>query len=258
MKKLFRKNAIKTDHSIYERLVGLDAYYQYNHDLIAFFERFLSNLHALGFSVTTVIDKGEEMYEAFCRHIDLEKVTNGLIIKDEFSPEVVFYFPRNHDIISISLWFEFEAERLKMIEDRLIKHKNLIYASLYSQYDNKWQNEMQIQAYEANNKSIQGMKFTNDIFDKKCIDISYNYGRTIKSGAIGYIAGYKMWFGNEFRLLSRSQLNLIPAIKKTQIEYNILEIQLFDKLISDNYEKARDSQKAFIELIQNNQIPLEI
>lgn len=252
MLKIFRNNKPSKDPSIYKRLVGFDAYYSSdsNQKLIAFLADFICHLPDFGFRITTVIDEEDKPYEKYCKDTRLINTKNGLICKDDFSPEAVFYFPKSHSIQSISLWFEYEPERLKKIEERLVRHENLLYATLYSQHDNKWQDEKQILTYKMNNQSLKGKEFTKDIFDKNCIDVRKNYGRTVKEGEICYIAGFRMWFGVDFQFISREKLKLIPSVHQKLIEYNILEIQLLERLISDNYETNRMIQKEFIDLIE--------
>lgn len=241
------------DISVYERLVGIDACYLCNTEsnLTSFFEKFITSLTQYGFRISSVLSDVEEPYDVFCQNINLEKLNNGLILNDISSPETVFYFPEKKNIISICLWLEFDANRIRKIEDVLVKNRNLFYATIYNQYDNKWENEENVLSFEVNNKSLRGKKFTTDIFNKKCIDISQNYGRTVRIDGIGYTAGWKMWFGKDFPKALKEKINTMSAFRKEEIDFDILEIQLFERLITDDFESYRVLQKEFIDLINN-------
>tara|TARA_R100000951_G_scaffold27389_1_gene23323 strand:+ start:50 stop:823 length:774 start_codon:yes stop_codon:yes gene_type:complete len=251
MKSIFKRNKKDSDASIYKKMVALDVYYKseekdgHNH----FISGLILKLTDLGYHISTVHSEVEETYEDFCKNINKKDFNSGLIISDSNSPESVFYVRHSSTLSSMTFWFEYSHTRLDNIVNVTLKSPFLYFASLYSQYDNKWENEKHIIVYERNKKSLKGKKYTNDIFDKRCIDVSFNYGRTEKINNIGFTAGWKVWFGAEFPSDLKTKLISLNSVRLNEND-GITEIQLFDDLISVDYEKNRPIQKQFLELIK--------
>ena len=139
---------------------------------------------------------------------------------------------------------------MEKIIQAIKNNRFLYYGTLYSQYDNKWENEEKIIVYNINKKSKKGKKYTKDMFDKKCIDVNFNYGRTLRLNNIGFVAGWKMWFGIDFPSIIKEELASLNLEHKNT-STNITEVRLFEKLISDNYEINRPIQQQFLELGKN-------
>ena len=248
---IFKRNKKDRDVSIYKRMVALDVYYESEKKdgLKDYISGLIIKLPDLGYHISVVHSEVEETYEDFCKNMKKKDFNSGLIISNSNSPESVFYVKHSSTLSSMTFWFEYNQTRLNNIVDLTLKGNNLYFASLYSQYDNKWENEEQILVYERNEKSQKGKKYTKDIFDKKCIDVSFNYGRTEKINNIGFTAGWKMWFGAEFPNNLKTKLGSLNSIRLNEND-GVTEIQLFNDLISVDYEKNRPVQKQFLELIK--------
>ena len=248
---IFKRNRKNKDVSIYQRMVALDVYYEVEEidGLRDFISDLIIKLPELGYHISVVHNEIEEKYEDFCNNIKYWDISSGLIISDTTSPESVFYVKHSSKLCSMTFWFENDLNRLEKIIKTTLKNPNLYFASVYSQYDNKWENEEQILVYERNKKSQKGKKYSKDIFDKKCIDVSFNYGRTERINNIGFTAGWKMWFGAEFPNDLKTKLGSLNSVRLNEND-GVTEIQLFNDLISDDYEKNRPIQKQFLELIK--------
>ena len=251
MKSIFKRNKKVKDVSIYKRIVALDVYYKSEEidGLKDFISDLIIKLPDLGYHISVVHNEVEENYEDFCKNIKNWDINSGLIISDSNSPESVFYVKHSSTLCSMTFWFENGQTRLDKIVTIALRNPYLYFASLYSQYDNKWENEDQILVYECNKKSQQGKKYSKDIFGKKCIDVAYNYGRTERIVNIGFTAGWKMWFGAEFPDNIKAEFGSLELVKLTDND-GITEIQLFEDLLSTDYERNRPIQKQFLELIK--------
>lgn len=248
---IFKRNKKNKDVSIYQRMVAFDVYYKAEEidGLRDFISDLIINLPELGYHISVVHNEVEENYEDFCNDIKNWDISSGLIISDTASPESVFYVKHSSKLCSMTFWFEKDISRLENIIKMTLKNPNLYFASVYSQYDNKWENEEQIIAYEINKKSQKGKKYSKDIFDTKCIDVSFNYGRTERINNIGFTAGWKMWFGAEFPNDLKTKLGSLNSVRLNEND-GVTEIQLYNDLISVDNEKNRPIQKQFLELIK--------
>ncbi len=210
------------------------------------FLNFYDNIKKLGVIPKSIISD-EEYFDDFDEKVRKE-IKKGLIInlKNGDSLHVSVNKHNDENIYSSSFYFKYNDKFLDRINMFISESEGLYYAILTNYYDVKWQNEESISTYKINKKSLKGLKYTIDLWDKECIDITQNYGRSIFKDGVLYIAGYCSWFGDiiEDSIFDKADF----LYSKSKLPNGLLRVQLFKDLETE-YSLYRNKQKEFLQIL---------
>ncbi|WP_108808713.1 hypothetical protein [Aquimarina spinulae] len=197
--------------------------------------------------IESIVTNNDEYFSGFKQIIDNES-NDGLIInlENDYSLHLSKIDYNDTKIFCCSYYFSYNNEMVIEIENFVSRLNNICYAVLTNYYDVKWQDEESILFYEMNNKTTKGLSFNVDFWDKKCIDISKNYGRSIFKGGISYIAGYCSWFGEIIDEGFIKKLDFVYKLNK--MNNGLFKVLLFEN-INDDYSKHRDKQKKMLKTL---------
>lgn len=167
-------------------------------------------------------------------HINISKVKSAdLEESDSFIYNCSFYYQWSSSFENII--FEFMAES-----------HGIDYAYLANYYDIKWQNQKSLDVYKVNKKSAKGLSFSTDIFDKKCIDISKNYGREVMYNGILFNASYCSWINlSHHNLRVKKTVSMDMFSDCVILSNKLIQVQLFESIFID-YSEVRNVQKEML------------
>jgi hypothetical protein len=139
----------------------------------------------------------------------------------------------------------------------IVSSKGFVCAQKFEYYDAYWQSEIFEANYIAQNKSTVGLKYANNEYLGKVIDISKNYGRDVLTkGGLWLIAAPEMWFGKVFySFINADRLKGFPNAKEIkELDYNCLYIKLFNYNESPSELINREKQRKFREWIDMDKL----
>ena len=91
------------------------------------------------------------------------------------------------------------TETASVIVGKFADHDAFLFARLYDDEYEFWQNETQLSWYEVVGKSTEGIRATHDpVFDQTIVDIRENPGRLGWRDGMKEAIGHLMWFGPRF------------------------------------------------------------
>jgi len=171
----------------------------------------------------------------------------GLTLDTDQKFEYIMVHENKH-VFTVSFAIYKDLEKLEKLIELIGNVENFLLGSIYNRYDADWQSETKIKAYNSNKRSLRKLKFTTDIFDKKCVDVSAHPGRKMYYFGLSFVAGYKNFFGP--KMIQRLPLKFWEnsLFEKVNFKGEILITQLFDQLLLEEYsEGMRVKQKTLLE-----------
>lgn len=189
----------------------------------------LKNLDSDEIDSLSVIINGAELFLTsrlyFINEKRGSKVLSKLIIKTDLDSEIEF---STHDF--------------------LLSLDGFICAFYYDSDDEKWQSEQEMIKYVLDGRRYTHLPLTKNRVGEQVIDISNNYGRSIYSIGIRFLAASRMYFcGKLFKIIPfdnfKSYSNQWPGKFGNN---EILKIELYS-VFNDDLNIIRARQKAFLE-----------
>lgn len=224
------------------------AFYFKNYENIL---RLLNYVRKYGFKPLLVVGTSDFLADEFDFQNNEQELKNGVFINfEDQANSMIISHNETKELYSLRFFFRHFDNCVDVFKRFLSGIPKIEYAYLASQYDIAWENETSLKVYEANNRSIKGRKITRDIFGRKCVNIEYNYGRTILKDGILYNAAYITWFRPG--LMDKKIIDALKQANFLQIDEltnGVMEIKLLPDLIG-RYENFRKKQKQFLKLMR--------
>lgn len=211
----------------------------------------VKRIQMTGFELTSVVSDIEyfdKLDEVLKRDMDL-----GLIVNMSPKSHINISKVKSSDleqsasfIYSCSFYCQWSSSLENVIFEFMAESCKIDYAYLANYYDIKWQNQKSLDAYKANKKSTKGLSFSSDIFNRKCIDISKNYGREVMYKGILFNAAYCSWIdlsSHNLKVKKAVSIGMFPDA--VTLSNNLTQIQLFESVFVD-YSKVRNVQKEML------------
>jgi hypothetical protein len=150
----------------------------------------------------------------------------------------------------VKVAFSFLADSFQNVDfiRQYLAIKELLCCFVYDTLDERWQSEESIREYEFAGVDHSSLKKKKDVAGRMVIDTSSNFGRSIHSIGLKFVAGGEMFFGQVFFNIIPHDLIILKCQKFDYIDNNgemVLHVVLYN-LFEDNIAKIREAQKDFL------------
>lgn len=250
---IFKKTKQQKKTFPYEKLIGASFYFEKNDQTYSSLIEFMKKLEQFSnLEITESIYHVEDFgISGTIKEIERDQEFKvGVILHTATCAENIMIIPNNNSF-SVSFSIYNDLEKLLDLIELVGNKENLLLGSIYNEYDSQWQSETNIQSYEANQRKFKNLKFTTDVFDKKCIDVSHHPGRRIYGGGIMFVAGWKNWFGPKILRKLPTDFWNKPLFSNSEAEEDgIVITQLYsDPLVLEFEKSIRPKQKEVLQLL---------